>query len=411
MAERTWAGTHTFGAHRILNATSVEQVQDAVRNRQGRVRALGTRHSFNDLADTDGTLITVTDVPAEPVLDEAARTVTAGAGIRYGDLAVWLEERGWALHNLGSLPHISVAGATATSTHGSGDALGTLSTAVRALEFVDAAGELRTVRAGDTDFAGYVVHLGAIGIVTRITLAVEPTYAVRQDAYGGVSWQTLLDDLGAVTGSAYSVSVFARWTDEGVAVIRKSRLDGDPLDLTDTWLGAGRLQTPIIESDAWTEQGGVPGPWLHRMPHFKLESTPSVGDEIQSEYFVDRADGPAALRAVRELGPRIDPHLVITELRTAARDDLWLSGAYGRETLAIHFTWQPHPDAVAALLPDIESALAPFAARPHWGKWHRFDAERLAAVHPRLADARELFTRLDPEGVFSNTHLERLGVR
>jgi alditol oxidase len=408
---QTWAGTYTFTAPRLVEATSVEQVQDAVRGRAGAVRALGTRHSFNDLADTDGTLVTVTGIPADPQLDEAARTVTVGGGIRYGDLALWLEQHGWALHNMGSLPHISVAGATATGTHGSGDTLGTLSTAVRALEFVDARGELHTVSATDADFAGYVVHLGAIGIVTRVTLAVEPTYDVRQDAYAGVPWETLLGDLDAVTGSAYSVSVFARWTDEGVAVIRKTRIADDTADLPQTWLGAGRLLTPIIESDAWTEQGGVPGPWLNRMPHFRLESTPSVGDEIQSEYFVARSDGADALRAVRALGARIDPHLVVTELRTAASDDLWLSGGHGRDTLAIHFTWHPHPDAVAGLLPDIERALAPFGARPHWGKWHAFDAERLAAVHPRLSDARELFARLDPDGVFANSHLRRLGLR
>lgn len=410
MAERTWAGTHTFGARGILNATTVEQVQDAVRTRTGSVRALGTRHSFNDIADTDGTLITVTGIAPEPQLDESARTVTVGGGIRYGDLALWLEERGWALHNMGSLPHISVAGATATSTHGSGNALGTLATAVRGLEFVDAAGELRTVRSGEADFDGLVVHLGAIGIVTRVTLAVEPSYQVRQDAYSGIRWDLLLADLDAVTGSAYSVSVFARWTDESVVVIRKSRIDQGG-EFSPHWLGGSLLSTPVIDSDAWTEQGGAPGPWLHRMPHFKLEATPSVGDEIQTEYFVPRAHGSDALRAVRELGPLIDPHLVVTELRTAAADDLWLSGAYGRDTLAIHFTWLPHPDAVAGLLPHIETALGPFGARPHWGKWHRFDAERLAAVHPRLADARALFTSYDPNGVFANDHLERLALR
>lgn len=409
--ERTWAGTHTFAAPRILNATTVEQVQDAVRSGEGRVRALGTRHSFHDLADTDGTLITVTGIDPAPVLDEAARTVTVGGGIRYGELALWLEEHGWALHNMGSLPHISVAGATATGTHGSGDTLGTLSTAVRALEFVDASGDLRTVRDGDPDFAGHVVHLGAIGVVTRVTLAVQPTYLMRQDAYGGIRWDTLFADLDAVTGAGYSVSVFARWTDDTVAVIRKNLLNGEPQDLRNDWLGGHRLTTPIIDSDAWTEQGGSPAAWLHRLPHFKLEATPSAGDEIQTEYFVPRSHAVDAVRAVRQLGESIDAHLIVTELRTAAADDLWLSGAYQRETLAIHFTWLPHPDDVAALLPAIESALAPFDARPHWGKWHRFDAQRLAAVHPRLADSRALFERLDPEGVFSNAHLGRLGLR
>jgi xylitol oxidase len=411
MALTTWAGSYTFGAPRLVEATSVEQVQDAVRTRAGRVRALGTRHSFHDIADTDGTLVSVTGVDPAPVL--SGDTVTVGGGIRYGELALWLEERELALHNMGSLPHISVAGATATATHGSGNTLGTLSTAVRALEFVDASGEVRTVRAGDPEWAGHVVHLGAIGIVTRITLSVEPTYSVRQDVYADLPWEELLGDLEGVTGSGYSVSVFTKWAEPVVGgVIRKTRLDGGEPELPEAWRGSRMSgQLAAIETAAWTQVGGVPGPWLHRIPHFRLEGTPSAGEEIQSEYFVARWDGPDALRAVRELGARIDEHLIITELRTIAADDLWLSGAYERDALAIHFTWLPHPDAVAALLPEIEAALAPFAARPHWGKWHRFDAARLAAVHPRIADSRALFERLDPEGVFANAHLERLGVR
>jgi xylitol oxidase len=411
MALTTWAGSYTFRAPRLVEASSVEQVQDAVRTRAGRVRALGTRHSFHDVADTDGTLISVTGIDPAPEL--SGDTVTVGGGIRYGELALWLEERGMALHNMGSLPHISVAGATATATHGSGNTLGTLSTAVRALEFVDASGEVRTVRAGDPEWAGHVVHLGAIGIVTRITLSVEPTYAVRQDVYADLPWEELLGDLDGVTGSGYSVSVFTTWAEPVVGgVIRKTRLDGGEPELPEAWRGSRMSgQLAAIETAAWTQVGGVPGPWLHRIPHFRLEGTPSAGEEIQSEYFVARSDGPDALRAVRELGARIDEHLIITELRTIAADDLWLSGAYERDALAIHFTWLPHPDAVAALLPEIEAALAPFAARPHWGKWHRFDAARLAAVHPRIADSRALFERLDPEGVFANAHLERLGVR
>jgi xylitol oxidase len=410
---QTWAATHTFAASRLIEAVSVAEVQDAVRRRTGRVRALGTRHSFNDLADTDGTLITITGVHPAPVLDEARMTVEVGAGIRYGDLALWLDERGWALHNMGSLPHISIGGATATGTHGSGDELGNLSTAVRRIEYVGADGELHRVDTAEPEFDGHVVHLGAFGIVTRLTLAIEPTFDVRQDVYSGVPWDAVLDDVDGITGSAYSVSVFGRWTDDAVAVIRKTRLGAGPEpDLAEEWRGGSRLTAPmIIDADNWTEQGGTPGPWLHRLPHFRLDATPSVGEEIQTEYFVPRAHGSAALHAVRRLASQIDPHLVVTELRTMASDQLWLSGAYDRETLAIHFTWLPHPDAVAVLLPAIEAALEPFGARPHWGKWHRFDAERLASVHPRIDDARDLFSRLDPDGVFSNAHLERLRVR
>jgi xylitol oxidase len=419
---RTWAGTHTFTAPRFVDAESIDQVQAVVAQAAAageRVRALGTRHSFNGIADTTGTLIGTTAIDPGPVLDEAARTVTVGGGIRYGALAAWLDERGWALHNMGSLPHISVAGATATATHGSGNSLGVLSTAVRGLEYVAADGSVVTVRQGDPDFAGLVVGLGAFGVVVRITLAVEPSFRVRQDAFHGLPWSAVLDDLEGVTGSAYSFSLFTDWLGDelGLAVL-KTRLtahdDTAPV-VGDEFFGATRQDGLSIfgrpDDDNTTEAGGAPGPWHQRLPHFRFDGSPSVGDEIQTEYFVDRSAGADALRAVRALAPRIAPHLHITELRTAAADELWLSGAYQRPMLAIHFTWKPEPDAVHALLPDIEAALADFDARPHCGKVNGVDAATLARVHPRLADSRALFERLDPAGMFSNDYLEARGVR
>lgn len=418
----TWAGTHTFTAPRVVDAASIEQVQEVVAAAAAageRVRALGTRHSFNGIADTPGTLVTVTGIAPDAVLDEPARTVTVGAGTRYGELAAWLNERGWALHNMGSLPHISIAGATATATHGSGNSLGVLSTAVRALEYVAADGSLLVARQGDPDFDGMVVGLGAFGIVTRLSLAVEPSFRMRQDAFHGMPWDALLADLEGVTGAAYSVSMFTDWLGDDIQLaVLKTRLsaddDAEPV-VGDEFFGAVRRPGLSIfgrdDDDNTTQAGGVPGPWNERLPHFRFDGTPSVGDEIQSEYFVDRSVGADALRAVRALGPRIAPHLHITELRTAASDELWLSGACRRPMLAIHFTWKPEPDAVHALLPDIEAALAPFDARPHWGKVNRVDAATLARVHPRLADSRALFERLDPTGMFSNDYLEQRGVR
>ena len=419
---RTWAGTHTFTAPRFVDARSIGEVQELVATAAGRgerVRALGTRHSFNGIADTSGALLGTTAIDPGPVLDEAARTVTVGGGIRYGELAAWLDERGWALHNMGSLPHISVAGATATATHGSGNSLGVLSTAVRGLEYVAADGSLVVVRQGEPDFAGLVVGLGAFGIVVRITLAVEPSFRMRQDAFHGLPWVTVLDDLEGVTGAAYSVSMFTDWLGDAVQLaVLKTRLtagdDSAPV-VGDEFFGATRRSGLSIfgreDDDNTTQADGIPGPWNQRLPHFRFDGTPSVGHEIQSEYFVDRSVGADALRAVRALGDRIAPHLHITELRTAAADELWLSGAYQRPMLAIHFTWKPEPDAVDALLPDIEAALAPFDARPHWGKVNRVDAATLARVHPRLDDSRALFERLDPTGMFSNDYLEAHGVR
>ncbi|WP_084039745.1 FAD-binding protein [Demequina sp. NBRC 110053] len=412
----TWAGTHTFAAARLIEATSIDELQEAVATTDGPVRALGTRHSFNDLADSPGTLITVTSIPADPALDVGNRTVTVGAGARYGDLAVWLEAQGWALHNMGSLPHISIGGAIATGTHGSGVTNGCLSDAVAAVEYVDAGGQLRSVRRGDEGFEGLVVGLGAYGITVRVTLDVQPTFLVRQDVYRDLPWNTLLEDLPGVMGAGYSVSAFTMWAEDTVQQVwRKSRIGmGDTPQ--PSWLGA-RFERPDesglvdVPPANLTVKGGAAGPWLERLPHFRLDSTPSNGDEIQTEYFVALSDGAEALRAVRSLADDISPHLLVTELRTVAADGLWLSGAHGRDTLAIHFTWRNSPAAVAALTPRIEAALAPFGARPHWGKVHSMTADAVAEVTPRLADAQEQFEALDPDGRFANDHLRRLGLR
>ncbi|MEU1972993.1 FAD-binding protein [Microbacterium sp. NPDC019599] len=411
---RNWAGTYEYTAPRIVAASTVEEVQRIIRE-GGRVHALGTRHSFTDLPDTDGTLIDVSGLAGDLTIDEEARTATVLAGTRYGLVAAALDERGWALHNMGSLPHISVGGATATATHGSGDGNGVLTTAVRGIRYVGADGEVHDVQRGDPDFAALAVGAGAFGILVELTLDIQPAFRARQDIYSGVTWDAALADLATLTGAGYSVSLFTRWdSDTAGFVWVKTRLEHDDDPVADTLLDGRRVEgrdSPLGIGDNVTEVGGVPGPWMLRLPHFRLDREPSFGDEIQTEYFVRREHGVAALDAVRALGDSIRPHLVWSEIRTAARDELWLSGAYQQDIVIIHFTWYDHPDDVAALIPRIEDALRPFAARPHWGKVHGFDREALERVHPRLGDARAVFDRLDPEGRFSNAHLERVGLR
>jgi len=341
-------------------------------------------------------------------------TVDVAAGTRYGELALWLDERGYALHNLGSLPHISVGGATATGTHGSGNANGVLTSAVRGIRYVGSDGDVHEVRQGDPDFDALAVGVGAFGVVVSLTLAVQPTYRARQDVYKHVTWDAALDRFDEITGAGYSVSVFTRWEPEMLGdVWVKTRLDADEDPVPDALLDGSRVvdANPLEGLPDLTVLGGVPGPWMERLPHFRLDGKPSFGDEIQSEYFVPRSDAAAALRAVRELAPVIQPVLFVSELRTAASDDLWLSGAYQRDFLAIHFTWHNDDAGVRAVLPLVEQALTPFGARPHWGKLHLFDAAAIARVHPRLADARAVFDRLDPGRRFANAHLERVGVR
>jgi xylitol oxidase len=409
MVERNWAGNHAYRAQRVARPTSVEQLQELVAGNE-RVRALGSRHSFTDLADTTGVLVSLADLPSEVTVDEGARTVTVGAGQDYGAVAAAIEQRGWALANLASLPHISVAGAVATGTHGSGDRLGSLAAAVAAIELVGPSGELRTVARGETTFEGRVVALGALGIVTRLTLDIEPTYLVRQDVYTDLPWPVVESQFDAITSSADSVSLFTRLDERGVLQVWcKSRAAEAP----DTMLGSPRATGPLhmlegAPTESVTDQSGLPGPWLERLAHFRREFTPSRGEELQSEYLVDRSVALDALGALRALEPRLRSVLQNVEIRTVAADDLWMSGSFQRPTVGFHFTWLLDEQAVYAVLPAIEAALLPLGARPHWGKCFVATASALAPLYPRWDDFRRRREQVDPAGKFGNDFLDRV---
>ncbi len=411
-AGSNWAGTHDYAARGILTPGSVEDVADAVRS-GARVKALGSRHSFNDIADSTGELVSLERLVGRPVVDATRQRVTVPAGVRFAELAVQLEADGLALHNLGSLPHISVAGAITTGTHGSGRQNGNLSSAVAGVQLVTGTADLISIERGHPDFDGAVVSLGALGIVTAVTLDVQPSYQMRQDIYLDLPWDAVLDEFDAIMSSAYSVSLFTDWTGPSLKQAWvKSRIDAAP-QLPQSFFGARPAGDSVMspagdDLDNTTAQGGVPGPWFERLPHFRADVTPSAGDEIQTEYFVDVADAVEAIRAVRALAERIAPTLLVSELRTIAADRLWLSPAFARDSLAIHFTWFNRPDDVRALLPLIEEALAPFAPRPHWGKWFSLGAEQIAPQYERLEDFRALAERLDPAHRFGNPYLERV---
>ena len=408
-SERNWAGNYRYAAP-IAHPTSIAEVQQLV-SAASRVRALGSRHSFNAIADSPGTLVALDRVDDAIVIHPAARSVEVSGGTTYGTLAVELQRQGYALHNLASLPHISVAGAIATGTHGSGDQNGSLATAVSALEIVTATGELLRVDRSTPDFAGTVVALGALGIVTRVTLDIQPSFNVRQFVYENLPWSRVLENFDAVTSSAYSVSLFTDWrgdaVDQAWVKSRGTDFSGDPTFFGGTAAAVGRHPLPGISAINCTEQLGVAGPWSERLAHFRMAFTPSNGDELQSEYHVPREHAVAAIEAMRALSARIAPLLLVSEIRSVATDDLWLSPSYQRAGVALHFTWKPEQAAVEALLPDLEAALAPFAVRPHWGKLFQTDAATLATSFPRLGDFRALADRLDPAGKFRNDFLER----
>jgi alditol oxidase len=407
--EVNWAGNYAYRAERLHRPATLEQLQEIVAAATS-IRVLGSRHSFNDVADSRE-LVSLAGLPADVEVDRVAGTVSFGAGLTYGELAGALNDEGLALHNMASLPHISVAGAVATGTHGSGDASGNLATAVARMEIVTAAGEILAAARGDADFDGLVVGLGAIGAVTRLTLDVEPAYEVRQRVFEALPWEALFEHFDAITAAGDSVSVFTRWRETADQAWVKSRVTGAPEDVRGELFGARAATVdrhPILGLDPvnCTPQLGRPGPWSDRLPHFRMGFTPSAGDELQSEFLVPRVQGVAAIRAMLDLGDRIRPVLQVSEIRTVAADRLWMSPQYARETVALHFTWKPEPDAVARVLADVETALAPFGARPHWGKLFLARADAIADLYERLPDFIGLIERLDPRGAFRNRWLE-----
>ncbi|MGA7203420.1 MAG: D-arabinono-1,4-lactone oxidase [Specibacter sp.] len=412
--EWNWAGNYSYGAAEIHHPATVEQLCSLVAG-AAKVRALGSRHSFNSLADSEGILVSLAALEPNISIDAAGGTATVSAGTSYGVLAAELKRHGMAVHNLASLPHISVAGAIATATHGSGDANGNLATGVVGLQFVDAAGELHRVTREDTpDFPAYVAGLGALGIVTDVTLRIEPDFMVAQHVHTELPWDTVLADFDAVTSRAYSVSLFTDWSGDAVGQAwSKERVDdGRSRDYPASLFGGTAATVelhplPGVSAVNCTPQLGVAGPCSDRLSHFRMDFLPSSGDEIQSEYLLPREHAAAAITAMRRLSATISPLLLVAEIRTVAADDLWLSPNYGRDGIGLHFTWRLDPDGVAAVLPFVEEALVPFGARPHWGKVFHAGAASLAPLYPKFADFKALAHSLDPTGKFRNDFLDR----
>ncbi|WP_210505563.1 D-arabinono-1,4-lactone oxidase [Naasia sp. SYSU D00057] len=411
-AGTNWAGNYAYRAGTVHTPRSVEELQELVRGADA-LRALGSRHCFNDIADSPGDLVSLASMPSEVTVDPESRTARVNSGASYGAVAGELEAQGWALGNLASLPHISIAGAVATGTHGSGRRNGSLADAVTAVELVDGEGRLRRFARGtDDEFPGTVVTLGALGIVTTVELRVEPTFRIAQHVFDGVPFEAALERFPEVMGAAYSVSLFTSWSGPVFDQAWVKRREDEP-DPGESFFGAPAAPVdrhPIASMPALnaTPQLGEPGPWLDRLPHFKLAFTPSAGEELQSEYLLPFEDAVPALRAVAGMADRIAPLLQISEIRTVRADDLWLSPSSGADAVALHFTWVQDEEAVRALLPSLEDALAPFGARPHWGKLFAARADRMRDLYPRLPEFVRLAEALDPRGVFRNDYLERV---
>jgi alditol oxidase len=410
-----WARNYVYRAARLHQPETVEQIQELV-TRSDKLKALGTRHSFNDIADSAGDLVSLERFDKVVGLDPERRTVTVEAGIRYGQLGRWLHGEGYALHNLASLPHISVAGACATATHGSGDRHGNLAAAVLGMEMVTGSGDLVNFsREQDRDqLDGAVVGLGGLGVITKLTLDVSPTFEMQQDVYENLPLEQLEDHFDELSSSAYSVSLFTNWRNGVFNQVWLKRRVSDGIsvkaepELFGATLARSRLH-PIaaISAENCTEQMGICGPWFERLPHFRMDFMPSSGEELQSEYLVPRQSAFAAFRVINQLREHVAPLLQISEVRTIAADNLWMSPFYEQACIAIHFTWKKDWDGVRNVLPIIEEGLAPLEARPHWGKLFTMSPARLQALYKRMPDFRRLLGQYDPQGKFRNDFLDR----
>jgi xylitol oxidase len=414
---RNWSGHVEFTSTGVTVPANLSELQLLVGS-SARIRALGTAHSFNAIADTTGIHVSVAGLDSQIDIDSRASVAWVPAAMRYGEVARLLDAQGWAIPNMASLGHISVAGTIATGTHGSGDHNQTLSASVAGIEMVTAAGDLITITEGEPDFEGSVVALGALGVTTRVLLRIQPRFEVRQYVFDGVTHAALLDGFDEAFASAYSVSFFTCWAPDLTGKIWMKRREGVDASLPGeqlaggSWMGghlADAKRHPLPEHEAihCTEQLGELLPWHEALPHFKLDFTPSSGDELQTEYLVPRAQAVRLLRSLESLAPRLHPHLHVSEIRTMRADNLWLSGAYGRDTVGIHFTWKKVPDALA-LLPEIHALLGGSAGRPHWGKLYAASPLSLIDRYPRFADFGALAHRMDPHGKFRNATLDAL---
>ncbi|HWY04817.1 MAG TPA: D-arabinono-1,4-lactone oxidase [Candidatus Acidoferrum sp.] len=412
---KNWAGNLQYSTDRLYSANSLAQVRNYVK-KENKLKVLGTRHCFNNIADSTDSFLSLKSMDEVVELDAAAHTVTINAGMTYGQLCPYLDGKGFALHNLASLPHISVAGACTTATHGSGETNGNLATAVSALALVAADGDvvnLSRAQDGET-FLASVVGLGALGVITKVTLDVQPAYTMRQYVYENLPLPAVKDHFDAIESSGYSVSLFTDWQKQRVnEVWIKTREDkGQPFDATPEFFGAKKATKnlhPIAELSAenCTEQMGVPGPWYERLPHFRMGFTPSAGKELQSEYFVPRPNAVEAIMAIEGLRDQVGPHLLISEIRAIAADNLWMSPCYHQPCVTIHFTWKQDWPAVSKLLPVIEKELAPFHARPHWGKLFTTPPAELKTIYTKMPEFIELSKKYDPQGKFRNEFLNK----
>lgn len=409
---QNWAKNITFSSQNFVEIENITQLQKIIES-SNKLKVVGTGHSFSEIADTTGTLVSLKNLDSEIEIDEISQTVKVAAGTSYANLAKYLEKNGWAVANLASLGEITIAGAIMTGTHGSGSNNKVLSDSVVAIEMILASGDKLVIDRKDfAQFPGFVVSFGALAVFTKLTLKIVKSFSVKQVVYENIPIQSILENFNEIFDTPYSASYFSNWSPKNTGQIWMKFLDNNKFPELKSNAYGGNLaksnQHPVKvnQPDNCTEQMGVSGKWLYRLPHFKLDSSPASGDEVQTEYLVDRKHVQSYINELMKIGEDIAARVYATEIRTISSDDLWLSGAYERETVGFHFTWKKSSE-IKEFLPVIENILGKNNGRPHWGKLFSTTKAQLTERYPKYEEFRKLIHEYDSGNKFGNNFIEQ----
>ena len=428
MQWRNWSGLETADPTRVVTPRSVDEVVAAVveaRDDGGRVKMVGSGHSFTAISAPDGVMLSPTGLTGITAVDRETMTVTAYAGTQLKHLNTALEHLGLSLHNMGDIAEQTLAGAISTGTHGTGGRVAGIAAQVVGLTLVTGTGELLTATADENPDVLDVarVGLGAVGILVTITFRVEPLFgleAVEQP----MSWDEFQGSFDDLTRSADHVDAYWFPHTDRLLTKRNTRVGVDsvrPLPRWRAWFDDDFLQNTAFGA-LTAAANKAPGviPRMNRM-NARLLAPRTYSDAAhrvftterrvvfrEMEYAVPRADGLAVLAECRRLVEASDLRISFpVELRVAAADDVPLSTAHGRDSFYLAFHTHraaPHEDYFELLEPVLRAA----GGRPHWGKVHTRTRADLEPAYERFGDFLALRDRLDGHRVFANPYLERV---
>ncbi|MGW6495429.1 D-arabinono-1,4-lactone oxidase [Nonomuraea angiospora] len=423
MTFANWARNQSGTPAEVRTPASVEDVVRAVRDAAAsgrRVRMVGTGHSFTGVALTDGVMLRPGALTGIRSWGEDRVTVLAGTPLRV--LNELLDERGLALANMGDITEQTVAGAIQTGTHGTGRDSGGLADQVAELELVLADGSVTTAGPGEDLFDAARVGLGALGVLTAVTLRVEPAFLLH-NRRRKLALSEMLDSLDELTSANEHLDFFWLPHTDACLVKTNNRSPGParPPGALRHWLDNVFLENTVFGA-ACALGAHFPG----LIPRINAVSAAALGDSesvdtsykiftarrdvrfLEMEYAVPRERLGQALRETRDLIDRMDWKITFpVEVRVTPPSDAWLSTAYGRSSayIACHI-YRPTPNP--AYFEGVEEIMTRLDGRPHWGKLHTRDASYLNKVYPRFADFTALRDRLDPGRLFGNDYLDRV---